>query len=60
VVAVEYLGADSIVTCEAGAQTLALRAQGRVALPPGTSTSLTFPPDAVHLFDAATGRRRQP
>jgi sn-glycerol 3-phosphate transport system ATP-binding protein len=59
VAAVEYLGADSIVLCEAGGQALAVRAQGRVALAPGAPASLAWAPEAMHLFDAATGRRRK-
>ena len=57
VVTVEYLGADSIVTCAAGAQALAVRAPGRVELAPGAPVQLTWSPDAVHLFDAASGMR---
>ncbi len=60
VVAVEYLGADSIITCAVGTATLAVRCQGRVALREGAATSLTWSPEAVHRFDAATGRRREP
>src|SRR5205823_7667991 len=57
VVTVEYLGADSIVTCAAGAEMLALRAPGRVELSDGTPVRLTWHPDAVHLFDAVSGQR---
>jgi sn-glycerol 3-phosphate transport system ATP-binding protein len=38
VATVEYLGADSILTCAVGDQTLAVRASGRVALPARRST----------------------
>jgi len=57
VTAVEYLGADSIVTCNAGTETLAVRVPGRVALAPGAPTAVTWSPESVHLFDEATGRR---
>jgi sn-glycerol 3-phosphate transport system ATP-binding protein len=57
VVAVEYLGADSIVTCAAGAETIAVRAPGRVELAEGTAVRLAWSPDTVHLFEAASGRR---
>ena len=63
VVAVEYLGADSIVTCAAGGETIAVRAPGRVDLALNAPVRLAWNPDAVHLFDAATGQRledRQP
>jgi sn-glycerol 3-phosphate transport system ATP-binding protein len=58
VASVEYLGADSIVTCAAGSQTLAVRAAGRVELSPGAAVTLAWKPEATHLFDAATGQRR--
>jgi sn-glycerol 3-phosphate transport system ATP-binding protein len=63
VVAVEYLGADSIVTCVADGQTLAVRAPGNVELAVDTPVRLGWNPSSVHLFDAATGHRiegRQP
>ena len=60
VTTVEYLGADSIVSCAAGDQTLAVRAPGRVELPEGSAVTLTWKPDATHLFDAATGTRCVP
>jgi sn-glycerol 3-phosphate transport system ATP-binding protein len=55
---VEYLGADSILTGAVGAQGLAARVAGRLALAPGITVYLAWPRDAVHLFDAETGRRR--
>ncbi len=51
----EYLGADTVMTCVAGASTLLIRLPGRVILPEGTPVCLAL--DAsVHLFDATTGR----
>jgi sn-glycerol 3-phosphate transport system ATP-binding protein len=58
IAAVEYLGADSTVTCTVGSEAIALRVPGRVALPAGTSVGLVWPGAAAHLFDAASGRRR--
>ena len=55
---VEYLGADSILTCEVGGQTLAVRAPGRVTLTPGAPVRLSWSPDAAHVFDAQSGSRR--
>ena len=55
---VEYLGADSILTCEVGSQTLAVRAPGRVTLSPGAPVRLAWSPDAIHVFDAQSGSRR--
>ncbi len=56
----EYLGADSILTCAVGDQALAVRAPGRVELPVGAAVTLIWKPDTTHLFDAATGARRVP
>jgi len=57
VASVEYLGADSIVTCAAGTQTLAVRVAGRVELAEGKHAHVAWPPAAQHLFDIETGRR---
>ena len=58
VATVEYLGADSILTCAVGDQTLAVRASGRVALPAGAPVHLTWSKDAVHVFDSQRGGER--
>jgi sn-glycerol 3-phosphate transport system ATP-binding protein len=55
---VEYLGADSILTCGVGSQTLAVRAPGRVTLSPGAPVRLSWSPDATHVFDAQSGGRQ--
>ena len=55
---IEYLGADSILMCAIGRQTLAVRAPGRVTLAPGARVYLAWARDAAHVFDAETGRRR--
>ncbi len=55
---IEYLGADSIVSCAAGGQPLAVRAPRRVELPIGATIHLAWAKDAAQVFDAATGRRR--
>jgi sn-glycerol 3-phosphate transport system ATP-binding protein len=56
VLATEYLGADTVMTCAAGAATLLVRLPGRVILPAGTPVCLALD-EMLHLFDAATGRR---
>ena len=61
VVAVEYLGAESLVICEAGeagSNRLVWRT-GALAYPPqrGEAIGLTWHADAVHLFDPHEGRR---
>jgi sn-glycerol 3-phosphate transport system ATP-binding protein len=58
VTGVEYLGADSIVTCAVGSERIAVRVQGRPGVAPGADTRLHWPTSALHLFDTATGRRR--
>jgi sn-glycerol 3-phosphate transport system ATP-binding protein len=60
VVAVEYLGADSILACAAGGQTLAVRVPGRVELAEGAAVTLGWPAGARHLFDAKSGTRCDP
>ena len=57
VVDCEYLGADTILKCAVGDETLAVRVPGRASAAPGATVHLTWPPHAVHLFDAASGRR---
>lgn len=54
----EYFGADTIVTCTAGADSIAARVPGRHELAPGTRVRLDWAPNAEHFFDVATGRRR--
>ena len=55
---VEYLGADSILACAVGSQTLAVRAPGRVTLSSGAPVRLSWSPDATHVFDAQSGSRQ--
>jgi sn-glycerol 3-phosphate transport system ATP-binding protein len=55
---IEYLGSDSILACKAGSETLIVRAQGKVTLAPGTGVQLAWPREAMHVFDAASGVRR--
>jgi sn-glycerol 3-phosphate transport system ATP-binding protein len=57
VTTVEYLGPDTVVTCAVGADTVAARVPGRIALAEGKATNLTWAPAAQHIFDAATGAR---
>jgi sn-glycerol 3-phosphate transport system ATP-binding protein len=56
VVGVEYLGADSLVTCRLGSATLAVRVPGSVGLARGDAAWLSWAPGAQHLFDG-DGRR---
>jgi sn-glycerol 3-phosphate transport system ATP-binding protein len=54
----EYFGADTVTACGIGEQKLLVRTAGRPTLGPGTRTYLRWDPGAAHLFDAATGARR--
>jgi sn-glycerol 3-phosphate transport system ATP-binding protein len=54
----EYLGADSLVACRIGSEAMIVRAPGRVALPAGAPVHVAWRPESIHLFDAATGVRR--
>jgi sn-glycerol 3-phosphate transport system ATP-binding protein len=55
----EYLGADTVLACQAGAATMLVRLPGRVVPREGTPVHLTTD-EPVHLFDADTGRRVTP
>jgi sn-glycerol 3-phosphate transport system ATP-binding protein len=55
---IEFLGADSILTCEAGGQSLAVRTPGRVERPTGATVRLAWSKEHVHVFDEQSGRRR--
>jgi sn-glycerol 3-phosphate transport system ATP-binding protein len=57
VAAIEYLGADTLVTCRLGATTLAVRVPGSLGLSRGDSTRLAWAPGAQHLFDRDGVRR---
>jgi sn-glycerol 3-phosphate transport system ATP-binding protein len=56
---IEYLGADTVVTCTVGSQFVTARVPSKAALAPGESIHLALPPDKLHFFDAANGRRRE-
>jgi sn-glycerol 3-phosphate transport system ATP-binding protein len=56
---VEYLGADSLLQCRVGGQTLAVRLGGRVGLSPGDKAHLSWAEGAQHFFDGSTGTRYQ-
>jgi sn-glycerol 3-phosphate transport system ATP-binding protein len=57
---VEYLGADSIVACRAGSETLTVRLPRAAHLAPGAGVKLSWHSTAAHYFDAATGLRAEP
>jgi sn-glycerol 3-phosphate transport system ATP-binding protein len=53
---VEYLGADLVLHCAVGSETMTVRADGQTQLAAGSPVALGWPPHATHRFDAA-GRR---
>ena len=57
VTAVEYLGAEALVTCMIGARSILARTRGDGAPPVGATVGLVWEASAGHVFDAASGRR---
>ena len=57
IVAAEYLGADTVLACRIGAETLSLRAPGQLGHAAGSHVRVALPAAALHLFDARTGLR---
>ena len=55
---VEFLGAESLVTCAIGSERLTARVPGRLAADRGIVLQLSWRPEEAHLFDASYGRRR--
>src|SRR5215831_14287073 len=55
---VEFLGADSLITCTIGSERLTARVPGRLAADRGIVLQLSWRPEEVHLFDAGAGGRR--
>jgi len=60
VAGVEYLGADSLVTCRLGNATAAVRVSGTVGLKAHDTTWLTWAAGAQHFFESGGARRAAP
>ncbi|MET1412568.1 ABC transporter ATP-binding protein [Roseibium sp. HPY-6] len=56
--AVEYLGADTLADCVVAETAFQVRLPTTRPVQPGETIQLGFDPDALHVFDADTGRRR--
>jgi sn-glycerol 3-phosphate transport system ATP-binding protein len=54
----EYLGADLILRCAVGSETVTVRTDSQADLAPGTTVALDWPAQAAHHFDS-TGKRIQ-
>jgi sn-glycerol 3-phosphate transport system ATP-binding protein len=52
----EYLGADLVLRCAIGSQSLLVRADGQTDIAPGQAVRLRWSPGDAHAFDSA-GRR---
>jgi sn-glycerol 3-phosphate transport system ATP-binding protein len=57
VTSAEYHGADTVITAQAGAESLLVRAPGHLALGAGARVRLAWDPESIHVFDAGTGAR---
>jgi len=57
VTSAEYHGADTVITAQAGSESLLVRAPGQLALGAGARVHLAWAPESIHLFDARTGVR---
>lgn len=57
VTAVDYLGADTILNAHVNNQVLQIRVPGKFKLGANNQVRLTWPQDAVHLFDKTSGQR---
>jgi sn-glycerol 3-phosphate transport system ATP-binding protein len=49
---IEYLGADAVLRCAVGDETLTVRTEGAIDLPPGAPLTLGWPADQAHWFGA--------
>ena len=54
---VEYLGADTMVECKVGEESLLCRVPGQTQLASGTSIKLAFNVNDLHVFETASGHR---
>lgn len=57
IVATEYLGADTLITCRIDSQTFTLSTRGRLIVTPGDSIKVGWSLEHVHLFNGSDGKR---
>ncbi|MEN8191016.1 MAG: ABC transporter ATP-binding protein [Thermodesulfobacteriota bacterium] len=57
VVATEYLGADTLITCRVKEQTFILSRQGRLVFSDGETIKVGWSLEHTHLFNSADGKR---
>jgi ABC-type sugar transport system ATPase subunit len=56
--AIEYLGADTLVTAAIGSERITARAGGRLSVAPGDTIRVSWRPEDTHLFEGDGGDRR--
>jgi sn-glycerol 3-phosphate transport system ATP-binding protein len=54
---IEVLGADTVVTCAIGDQSVTARVPGKASLMPGAAINIAWRSENMHVFDAKSGRR---
>ncbi len=59
VISGEYLGADTLLDCKLGDNTVTVRASGLNVPASGSTVQIKWQPQAQHFFDANSGRRRE-
>jgi len=57
IISLEYLGADTMLECKVGLETLICRAPGQTHLEIGQDINLTFQAKDLHIFDTKSGDR---
>jgi len=57
VVEAEFLGSETLVTCEAGGSRFVVAAPGGTEIGPGEDIEIGFKPEDIHLFDGDKGAR---
>ncbi|WP_425404947.1 ABC transporter ATP-binding protein [Hwanghaeella sp.] len=57
VVEAEFLGSETLVTCQAGDSRFVVSAPGGMSINRGEAVTIGFKPENMHLFDGETGAR---
>jgi len=55
---VEFMGADTVLACAVGSQSVTVSVPGKARLKADETVHLAWRSDTIHFFDAASGRRR--
>ncbi len=57
VLAIEYLGADSLLQCQSGEQAITVTVKGKTEISKGDHLKLNWESKHIHLFDGKNGKR---